>query len=245
MPRFLWPAGSGAGATCPPDWINVTCAPYNAVGDDSTDDTGAIVAAAAAAQAAPNGPVPLYFPAGTYIYNGGVAGVTLSLGAIFGDGPGLSIIRELTPLGGATPSFALIDQGGSAWDMGFELGTNAPCLLVALQGTGGRMVGCSVSDAISTADTTTMVSVEAAGCNITDCTITGNGQLIVGTLGSCTENAYLITKGCHFRCDASTDFAVTLAGPGAIIGDCTWDGTATNGLLLSGGNASAHACLLG
>lgn len=244
MPRFLWPAGGGPSGLCPPDWINVTCAPYNAKGDGTTDDTAAIVKAAAAALANPTGPVPLYFPAGTYVYNGGVAGVTLQLAAIFGDGAQLSILKEMTPLGGATPSFALGSDGGMAWDMGFALGTNAPCLLLQLAGYQSALVNCSVIDSISTANTTTMVAVTNGGCNVTDCAITGNGQLLV-TSGSCGQ-AGVIVKGNTFTCSATTDAAVTLGMPNNIIDDCWWPGgSAPLGLSLSGAGYAASGCLLG
>jgi hypothetical protein len=70
--------------------INVKDAPYNATGDGSTDDTAAINAAAQDANA---GPEELFFPAGTYIYNGGntliASGVTWR-----GEGHGASVLKR-------------------------------------------------------------------------------------------------------------------------------------------------------
>jgi Pectate lyase superfamily protein len=73
-----------AQATATPDWINVTDAPYNAVGDGVTNDTTPIRNAIAAAATAGGGVV--YFPAGKYLIENTV---TIEIGgAAPGNGQG-------------------------------------------------------------------------------------------------------------------------------------------------------------
>ncbi|MEI6892443.1 MAG: glycosyl hydrolase family 28-related protein [Pontiella sp.] len=72
------------------NWINVTHAPYNAVGDGVTDDRAAIMAAYAAVPAHGT----LFFPEGTYAYAS-----QIDFGAtdkrVMGDGPILSILHGI------------------------------------------------------------------------------------------------------------------------------------------------------
>ena len=68
--------------------INVTAAPYNAVGNGTTDDTAAINAAMAAA--APGDQI--YFPTGTYYCSSQL--ITAPAGVrIYGDGPSNSVLQ--------------------------------------------------------------------------------------------------------------------------------------------------------
>jgi hypothetical protein len=69
------------------DGTAINIADYGAVGDDSTDDTAAIQAAATAALSASKA---LYIPSGTYKIT---SAIVISFGVVFGDGPS-SVIKN-------------------------------------------------------------------------------------------------------------------------------------------------------
>src|ERR1700731_2577391 len=86
------------------DRINITEPPYNAVRDEDqpgTDDTTAIYNAI---NAAGNGGKSIYFPPGTYRYNGSINLPANTSYRLYGDGPGVSTILFTGPSAGINGS---------------------------------------------------------------------------------------------------------------------------------------------
>ncbi|EFN56045.1 hypothetical protein CHLNCDRAFT_145493 [Chlorella variabilis] len=113
------PAGHGQGLPSPPVTYNISSAPYNAKGDGQTDDTSAIKAAIADANANKAGGV-IYLPAGTYVLREPIvierAGVVLR-----GDGEGTTTIRIPVSLSDVYAGTWTIDSDGkitSSWSFG-------------------------------------------------------------------------------------------------------------------------------
>ncbi len=72
------------------DRTNVCAAPYNAIPSDGLSDTAAI-------QAAVNAGSSIYFPPGTYIYQGALTLPANKSYRLYGDGPGVSTILFTGP----------------------------------------------------------------------------------------------------------------------------------------------------
>lgn len=113
-------------------WVNVKGDPYNATGNGSTNDTSAIAAALAAAQAAN---CPLYFPVGTYLTSDIVDNTNIDW---VGDGPAFTVIKArsgsstlLTVSGNANKrmsGFALDGAGISNTCLNSSWATTGPSL---------------------------------------------------------------------------------------------------------------------
>lgn len=113
----IWPIGSASaqGSGC----INVTQPPYNAVGNGTTDNAGAVGSALASL---PGRGGCLYFPAGKYRFSSSLSktlGAGIASIGIYGDGADLSILYWSSPTSGLTINYTSPGNSAHIRDVSF------------------------------------------------------------------------------------------------------------------------------
>jgi hypothetical protein len=241
-----------------PGWYDVTQSPYNAAGDGSTDDTTAIRAAIAAAQANAYGGV-VYLPVGQYVVSAPLV-VTASDILILGTGPlatlgasGCNDGKSTTikpaagwaPGGATQPACILFDAVTAGADLnrcGVErlaiAGSNLPSTTemhgIATYGSVGAfgVTGCIVTSIANT-----------SSCGITNTTsyspgAQGNSYVrnlvqSVGGDGYDLASGDLTVEHCHAQQCGGNGFSITLSAGDTRITSCRSDESGLNGFYIN------------
>ena len=159
---------------------NVKNAPYNAVGDDITDDTTAFVNALAAC---PSGTY-VYVPAGTYKIT---SGLTIPSGLMLkGDGPSLSKLRDHQTAG--TGAYLLQIAGWSSSQVSnITAGWNKDSTSIAVDSTAGLAVNDYIM--LSQLNETGLVTATGYGSSCTWCGPRGDESRAVAQIVKITNIA--------------------------------------------------------
>lgn len=199
-----------AGPSHAGDWINVKN--FNAVGDSVTDDTAAIVAAMATANA--NGAV-LYFPPGRYKMTQRLTLPNAPI-TVLGDGSGISTIEWTNASGGILYQPAILsDPAGAGVDR--ELTIKGLTLRTTQNGGGAAIEAIWPENPGQAAETANISDVQIRGQSFVQ--YWNTGIKLVGARNSRIENTNIygstatptgLDKGIHIHSNgSSTDYRIS------------------------------------